>query len=24
TGMGSDAGGVDWEQTQAFMAAHRP
>lgn len=24
TGMGSDAGVVDWEQTQAFMAAHRP
>ncbi|WP_257965273.1 hypothetical protein, partial [Klebsiella pneumoniae] len=22
--MGSDAGVVDWEQTQAFMAAHRP
>ena len=24
TGMGSDAGVVDWEQTRAFMAAHRP
>ncbi|HDT0759471.1 TPA: sugar kinase [Klebsiella pneumoniae subsp. pneumoniae] len=24
TGMGSDAGVVDWEQTQDFMAAHRP
>ncbi|MCV5720623.1 kinase, partial [Escherichia coli] len=24
TGMGSDAGVVDWVQTQAFMAAHRP
>ena len=24
TGMGSDAGVVDWEQAQAFMAAHRP
>jgi hypothetical protein len=23
TGMGSDAGVVDWQHTQAFMATHR-